>query len=337
MRRFPLSRVCSTPGCPAAYEPEYSEWHRCWAQGIRGHRCFGGLTHCHLPKKGMGGHNSASKIVACLCAGMHDAVDNGFKYGNAVILDSEGREVYRLWEVTIEPPGKTLIERVIDEGGGKAKDDCEAPASSWRREGGPKGGARDRHAAQLPAPLSDHPPEALPIARSKSEARRLTAQTGLTITVQDEFDWTSLSDEALVIIYLNADRQQADGFLTKCHAIHTYRMRHDDWLESAYDLFHASRRTLYAYSNVYEICATSDTHIVENIGPLTDSRSLMQFIGRKSVEEGRVALEAAVAHLAEYGEPPTVAALIHRLGEEATKPEEGCHHSWKCELCGATR
>jgi hypothetical protein len=61
----------------------------------------------------MGGHNPESKIVACLCAGMHDAVDNGTKYGNAVIMDGEGRKVYRLWEVMIEPPGKTLIERVI--------------------------------------------------------------------------------------------------------------------------------------------------------------------------------------------------------------------------------
>jgi len=103
--------ICRTPGCPWPSDPDM---HIPWCQAIKGHRCFGGPTHQHWPKKGMGGHNPDSKIVACLCAGMHDAVDNGVKYGNAVIVDGEGRKVYRLWEVTIEPPGKTLIERVIE-------------------------------------------------------------------------------------------------------------------------------------------------------------------------------------------------------------------------------
>jgi len=114
-RRFPLSKLCSTPGCPA---PNDAAWHEPWCRAIKGHKCFGGATHQHWPKKGMGGHNPAARIVACLCAGMHDAVDNGFKYGNAVILDGEGREVYRLWEVTAEPPGKTLLERVLGGSGG---------------------------------------------------------------------------------------------------------------------------------------------------------------------------------------------------------------------------
>jgi len=100
----------------------------------------------------MGGHNPQSKIVACLCAGMHDAVDNGFKYGNAVTLDGEGRGVYRLWEVTIEPPGKTLIERVVGEGGRS-----EAIISAPHKE--------PPHAVLPPAPLSDHPPGDLPVTR----------------------------------------------------------------------------------------------------------------------------------------------------------------------------
>jgi len=108
--------LCTVDGCP--FPDDEGEWHTPWCQAIKGHRCFGEATHQHWPKKGMGGHNPESKIVACLCAGMHDAVDNGVKYGNAVIVDGEGRKVYRLWEVTIEPPGKTLIERVIGEGGG---------------------------------------------------------------------------------------------------------------------------------------------------------------------------------------------------------------------------
>ena len=101
------SPLCQVKGCPAPSDPD---WHTPWCQAIKGHRCFGEATHQHWPKKSLSGE---SKIVACLCAGMHDAVDNGIKYGNAVIVDGEGRKVYRLWEVTIEPPGKTLIERVI--------------------------------------------------------------------------------------------------------------------------------------------------------------------------------------------------------------------------------
>jgi len=152
MRSFLLSRgsepeithqgLCTTDGCP--FPDDEGEWHTPWCQAIKGHRCFGGATHQHWPKKGMGGHNPESKIVACLCAGMHDAVDNGVKYGNAVIMDGEGRKVYRLWEVTIEPPGKTLIERVIGEGDAK------------------KSGLTANGAKSLPSqssvPLSDHPP-----------------------------------------------------------------------------------------------------------------------------------------------------------------------------------
>ena len=58
-----------------------------------------------------GGRRKESRIVAILCAGLHDSVDNGTKYGNAVITDGEGREVYRLWAK--DSPGKTLVERVI--------------------------------------------------------------------------------------------------------------------------------------------------------------------------------------------------------------------------------
>ena len=61
--------------CPkGCHIPE--EEHRCFAIGLPGHRCSGALTHQHRPKKGMGGHNSASKIVALLCWPIHDRLDN---------------------------------------------------------------------------------------------------------------------------------------------------------------------------------------------------------------------------------------------------------------------
>jgi len=126
MSKITSQPICTVKGCPAPNDPD---WHVPWCQQIRGHHCFGSATHAHWPKKSLSGE---SKIVACLCAGMHDAVDNGIKYGNAVIVDGEGRKVYRLWEVTIEPPGKTLIERVI---GGqwkrqKALEQVDAPAAA---------------------------------------------------------------------------------------------------------------------------------------------------------------------------------------------------------------
>ena len=106
-----LTRVrarCSTKGCP--WPREFP--HIPWCREIPGHQCFGGPTHCHWPKLGMGGgRRKESRIVAILCAGLHDSVDNGTKYGNAVITDGEGREVYRLWAK--DSPGKTLVERVI--------------------------------------------------------------------------------------------------------------------------------------------------------------------------------------------------------------------------------
>jgi hypothetical protein len=160
--------------------------------------------------------------------------------------------------------------------------------------------------------------------------------------------YEALSDEELALLYADADRWQRQGFLYKCAIIYTYRERHvqhwgQSWIEQAYELFEGapSRRTLEAYANIWQICTVSDVNLTEQIGPLTDSRSLMQFIGRKKPEMGRVALEAAVAYVAEYGEPPTVAALTHKLGEEheaiaPARPE--CAHKWVevtvCEKCG---
>jgi len=330
MRHFPLSKAthyedrCQVEACP---EPNSEAWHRCSCCGrepIEHHHVLRRSTH---PDKVLDPNN-----IIPLCPHHHRLVSE-HKWSDLIYAHPNGEMHYN----------------VKDESG---QDKCDRAIGTWQAQIDPGAMPSDKVA----------PVPAVPVARSKSEAKRLTAQTGHAVTVftdgplvyvdlpQDDpyepvfhsprmgIDWSSFSDEQLVVIYQDADERQGFAFMDKCHAIHTYRMRHDDWLEGAYDLFHASRRTLYAYSNVYEVCVTSDTHIVENIGPLTDSRSLMQFIGRKSVEEGRVALEAAVAHLAEFGEPPTVKALQHRLGQEA-KPE--CEHEWvsvsadKCEKCGA--
>jgi hypothetical protein len=76
------------------------------AEGIPEHpECFGRVTPQHHPKKGMGGNNPKSRVVAYLCIGIHDAIDNisgkyqGRRWGNEVvngeyrIFDRDTREI----------------------------------------------------------------------------------------------------------------------------------------------------------------------------------------------------------------------------------------------------
>lgn len=104
--------LCSTKGCPTrlkSFKGDVNDWHRPWCQDIKGHKCFGGATHQHVPKKGMGGNNPESKIVACICAGAHDRIDNG-DWGNEVLDVPDVGKVYRVHDLH----GKTLLERVIE-------------------------------------------------------------------------------------------------------------------------------------------------------------------------------------------------------------------------------
>lgn len=94
---------CSTKGCPA---PDDAEWHQPWCRGIYGHQCFGGATHQHTKKRSQGGKT----IDACLCAGMHDAVDNGTQYTNKVLEFDDGERRYRLWDTKTR---EILIDREI--------------------------------------------------------------------------------------------------------------------------------------------------------------------------------------------------------------------------------
>ncbi len=94
--------LCTVKGCPAPKDPD---WHIPWCQDIPGHECFGGATHQHVPKRSQGG----KKIVACLCAGAHDRIDNGTDWGNAVVPKEDGTLAF--WAFDLH--GKTLIERAL--------------------------------------------------------------------------------------------------------------------------------------------------------------------------------------------------------------------------------
>lgn len=149
-------------------------------------------------------------------------------------------------------------------------------------------------------------------------------------------DWSALTDEALQERYDNADALQGVAFLLKCKAVHAYRENHvqawgTSWLDHAIERFNVSRPTIYSYANIWEIVSHSETNLPELVAPLTDSRSLMQFIGRKNPEAGAVAMEAAVAHYAEYNEPPTVKALAGKLGQGSILPD-----LYSCPDCNFT-
>lgn len=114
---------CTVKGCPDPRNE--TDFHTPWCKGV--HECFGEATHQHWPKIGMGGNNPKSKIVACLCAGMHDAVDNSPKYGNAV-MEINGQRVYRIWD----QHNATILERVIGEADGQVDTQISATIQEAR-------------------------------------------------------------------------------------------------------------------------------------------------------------------------------------------------------------
>jgi len=147
-------------------------------------------------------------------------------------------------------------------------------------------------------------------------------------------DWSALSDDDLQAKYDAAEQMQGMAYLLKCKAVHAYRQNHvqmwgESWTEQAIERFNVSRRTLEVYANLWGICVSRDAYF-EQVSPLTDSRSLLRYIGLKKPEDGAVAMEAAVAHYAEYAEPPTVMALAHKLGEDGDRPEP----MLTCPECG---
>ena len=126
-------------------------------------------------------------------------------------------------------------------------------------------------------------------------------------------DWSVLTDDELQTKYDAAEKMQGFAYLLRCKALYAYRENHvqawgESWTEQAIERFGISRRTCQAQANIWEICVRRDAYT--EIAPLTDSRSLMQAIGRQSVEKGVETMEAAIAYFAEYAEPPTVKALV---------------------------
>ena len=314
--RTSLEFRCTTKGCPW---PRDEEIHIPWCRGI--HECFGGATHQHYPKKGMGGNNPKSKIVAIICAGINDQIDNG-PLGN-MVLDIPGQDlVYRIFDYKNE----TMLYRILESRDGAEPTNAsgleleQSSAPSQGAEGVASEGG-DSH-ADLQSAVATLPREGQPLSRPSPSAA-LTWDDWLTQ------DWSVLSDDELQAKYDAAEKMQGFAYLLRCKAVHAYRENHaqtwgESWTDQAIERFGISRRTCEAHANIWQITVSSDAYI--QIAPLTDSRSLMQYIGRQPVEKGAETMEAAIAHFAEYAEPPTVKALAN---EE--QPERERH---SCPTCG---
>jgi len=83
--------------------------NRCDPAGIPEHpECFGGGTSQHWPKRSHAG--KASVIVARLCWGLHDAIDNGFRYQGRRWANSVTDGVYT---ITDRETGDVLYERAL--------------------------------------------------------------------------------------------------------------------------------------------------------------------------------------------------------------------------------
>ena len=296
--------LCELDWCARPSDPDY---HVCIVCGALA------TEHAHVASRARApGRKKDKANQVMLCVPHHREVDErqGGVHSHHIRDLPKGRTYFRL-----DIHGNELFQRVLEGGDdGTARQDAEGPEPEARRAVG-----------------ENHRPQG-----EEAKAEDDTPQTGLAlpaITPLTE-DWAGLSDDALQAKFNAADQMQGIGFLLKCRAVSIYRDNHvqtwgESWTEHAKEWAGISSRTAYAYANIWQITVASDTYSADKVTPLTDSRSLMQFIGRKKPEDGAVAMESAVAFLAEYAEPPTVAQLAHRIGEER---EEGKRHA--CPDCG---
>ena len=97
--RQSLRFKCRVDGCPW---PKDEEMHRPWC----GHQ--GQMTHLHHPKKGMGGHNRSSRIVAIACWPCHSKIDNDI--GTLFVKDIPYRGL-TVWGADLR--GRILFERIL--------------------------------------------------------------------------------------------------------------------------------------------------------------------------------------------------------------------------------
>ena len=323
MTNIPL---CTNPLCPAPSDPD---WHRCICCG----RPEG--DHAHVESRARNPARKKSKDnIVFLCREHHREVDerqNGV-HGHAIRqIPGRGRLYFR-WDLH----GNTTFEKVLDATG--ADDSTALPETDTESSVAVGAGVADAkgrpHGSDSPALIMDGEGTAKlgstiilqAEAVEEKPARHGRAQRAANIALESvsahmpspfslDSDWTALTDDQLQLIYEEGRRRQREGFMTVCKAVWQYRENHvqawgESWTEQAIERFGCSRRSAESYANLWQIYVTSDAYLQEGMESLLDSRSLMQAIGRKKPEEGARLLEKAVSHVAEFAEPPTVAALL---------------------------
>jgi hypothetical protein len=164
--RQSLRFKCSVKDCPW---PKDEEIHVPWCLGIPNVEHWADKpTHQHFPKKGMGGKNPKSKIVAILCVTCHDRIDNG-DWGNAANHIPGRGKVYFAWDLH----GNTLIERDID--GQESPRPAASPEEGSGDTEGVTGAQQESEAAEEEAPvLSDDYlcPHVGPVLSAAAEAAK---------------------------------------------------------------------------------------------------------------------------------------------------------------------
>ncbi|KKM91581.1 hypothetical protein LCGC14_1227190 [marine sediment metagenome] len=250
--RQSLRFKCSVQDCPW---PKDEEIHVPWCLGIPDVEHWADKpTHQHLPKKGMGGNNPKSKIVAILCPPCHDRIDNGDWSNDVKDFPGRGR-VYFAQDLH----GNTLIEKDIDgqvlsdgaEAGERTPDsvitsdsvyieaDSSAPSLSTKEESDGAGRDRTRNHEGVSDGQGDRIAEAADVASSVSGDLRGDGDPEhcpSPLTHEEE------SDEPKPVDDRSGDRAGGGGNLSANQLTHEQRTREESDGEASSVLYGGDSR-----------------------------------------------------------------------------------------------
>jgi hypothetical protein len=224
-------------------------------------------------------------------------------------------------------PDGSVHYNVKDENG---QDKCDRAIGTWSAEARAYHLADDLPSGDVGQPGIPETHETFPIARSKSQARRLTAQTGHNITYPEDASYgpTSLTLRE----GLSYERWQEIG-ATLQNMERSVAWWIGDWLN------YGERTYGETYAQAVEATGMK-TQTLLNYASVASRVDLPTRVDSLSWSHHR-----EVAAL----EPPKQVALLARAEAEhlstrelrqlvkGTEPEEGCKHEWQCVKCGAAK
>jgi hypothetical protein len=136
-------------------------------------------------------------------------------------------------------------------------------------------------------------------------------------------DLSGLTDDELVNLYEEAERQAIGASLLMCKVVATYRTNHKQkrgasWVTEASTRFQKSRRNLEGYASFWDRYCEFDADVQARFPNLGGNLSLIQFIGRQAPDKGRVTALRLLSHFEAAGYLPSVKALQGEVEEAAT-------------------